>query len=87
VNATPVGMTPDVDAMPVPVEALRPGAVVFDTIYTPVETRLVREARQVGCRAVTGLEMFLTQAARQFTLWTASRAPRRVMRRILASVE
>jgi len=87
VNATPVGMTPDVDATPVPVEALRPGAVVFDTIYTPVETSLVREARQVGCRAITGLEMFLTQAARQFTLWTASRAPRRVMRRILASVE
>jgi 3-dehydroquinate dehydratase/shikimate dehydrogenase len=85
VNATSVGMTPEVDATPVPVEALRKGALVFDTIYTPLETRLVREAREVGCTAITGLEMFLAQAARQFTLWTGSRAPLAVMHKVAAA--
>ena len=83
VNATPVGMTPEVDATPVPAEALRPGTLVFDTIYTPIETRLLREARAAGCRTISGLEMFLAQAVRQFQVWTGTRAPVGVMRRVL----
>jgi 3-dehydroquinate dehydratase/shikimate dehydrogenase len=80
VNATPVGMTPNVDASPVPTDALQPGAVVFDTIYTPLETRLIREARARGCTAVTGLEMFVDQAAAQCALFTGQKAPVALMR-------
>jgi len=83
VNCTPVGMTPDVDASPVPAEALRKGALVFDTVYTPLETRLIREARHAGCRTLTGLDMFITQAVHQFGLWTGQKAPRGLMRRVV----
>jgi 3-dehydroquinate dehydratase/shikimate dehydrogenase len=69
VNCTRVGMQPDVDASPVPAERLRPGMVVFDSVYNPALTRLLREARECGCRTISGVEMFIGQAAEQFALW------------------
>ncbi len=70
INATPVGMFPAVDATPIEKNKLKPGMVVFDTIYNPLETRLLREAREQGCTVVGGLPMFARQAAEQFQLWT-----------------
>jgi shikimate dehydrogenase len=70
VNATPVGMTPDVDGIPVDPEALIPEALVFDTVYRPLETRLLREARARGCRTQDGLDMLVHQAIEQVRLWT-----------------
>ena len=81
VNTTPQGMHPDVDATPLPAELIRPGSVVFDTIYNPLETRLLREAKERGARTVDGLGMFVAQGARQVELWTGRVAPREVMRR------
>ncbi len=69
VNCTSVGMAPAVDASPISVDRLRGGLVVFDTIYNPPETRLLREAGARGCRVVGGVEMFVGQAAEQFQLW------------------
>ncbi len=82
VNATSVGMYPAVDETPLAVEGLEPGLAVFDTIYNPMETRLVREAAGVGCRVVGGLEMFIEQAARQFETWTGRAAPRETFARV-----
>jgi shikimate dehydrogenase len=79
VHATPVGMTPRVDATVIPRELIRPDQVVFDVVYTPLETRLLREARAAGARAVPGLGMFVHQAAIQFELWTGREAPVEVM--------
>lgn len=83
VNATSVGMHPNVDATPFPRGGLRPGAIVFDSVYNPIETRLLREARGAGCTVVNGLEMFVNQAVEQFELWTGRPAPREVMRSVV----
>jgi len=72
VNCTSTGMSPKTDESPVPAEFLREGTLVFDAVYTPVETRLLREARAAGAKTVSGLEMFIRQAALQFEIWTAA---------------
>jgi 3-dehydroquinate dehydratase/shikimate dehydrogenase len=80
VNATPVGMHPNVDETPYDKEHLRPYMVVFDTVYNPENTLLVKEARAAGCRTVTGVEMFVRQAAIQFRIWNGVEPPHQVMR-------
>jgi shikimate dehydrogenase len=80
VNCTPLGMAPDVDASPWPVTLALPRAVVYDMVYNPPETRLVRMARQAERRAVTGLGMLVEQGALAFELWTGKTAPRALMR-------
>ena len=80
VNATPVGMHPNVDETPFDKEHLRSYMVVFDTVYNPENTLLVKEARAIGCRIVTGVEMFVRQAAIQFKIWHGREAPHQVMR-------
>ena len=83
VNATPVGMHPNVDDTPFEKEHLRSYMVVFDTVYNPENTLLVKEAREIGCRIVTGVEMFVRQAAIQFRLWHGVEPPHQVMREAL----
>ncbi|MEQ8850009.1 shikimate dehydrogenase [Botrimarina sp.] len=83
VNATPIGMHPNVDETPYHKGHLRPSMVVFDTVYNPESTLLVKEAREHGCRVVTGVEMFVRQAALQFELFTGAEPPKDVMRETL----
>ncbi len=83
INTTSVGMHPNVDETPVPKEALRRGAVVMDAVYNPPETRLLREAREAGCRTISGVEWFIDQAAAQFELWTGMKAPHELMTDVL----
>lgn len=80
VNATPVGMTggPAPDDTPVPKDLLAKapaGAVVFDTVYTPIDTVLLRDARSLGFKTISGVEMFVQQAVLQFEAWTGHAAP------------
>ncbi len=79
VNCTPVGMHPKVEETPFERQYLRRGMVVFDTVYNPENTLLVKEARAKECRVVTGIDMFVRQAALQFKLFTGKDAPRDVM--------
>ncbi len=83
VNTTSLGMHPNVDQTPLDADALRPEMVVFDNVYNPIETRLLREAREIGCLAVSGVDMFVHQAVAQFEVWTQQRAPRELMRRVV----
>eukprot|EP00850_Spirogloea_muscicola_P012794 SM000084S23130 [mRNA] locus=s84:280069:283935:+ [translate_table: standard] len=71
-NTTSIGMHPNVDESPIAAEGLRGYRVVFDAVYTPMETMLLRDAKQMGCHPVSGLEMFVGQAAEQFELFTGS---------------
>jgi len=80
INATPVGSASAPDLSPVPAGLHRPGTVVFDMVYDPLETRLLREAQAAGCTIVDGLEMLIAQAAAQFETWTGTEAPVDVMR-------
>lgn len=80
VNATPVGMHPHVNETPFPKSHLQSYMIVFDTVYNPENTLLIKEARSVGCRTVTGVDMFVRQAAHQFRIWNGSDAPESVMR-------
>ncbi len=75
VNATPLGMKPWVDKSPVDADVLRAGMVVFDLVYNPTETRLIKEARAIGCTTIGGLDMLVGQAAAAFEIWTGERAP------------
>jgi len=83
IHCTPIGMHPKTEDTLVPKELLRPEHVVFDIVYTPRETRLLREARSVGCKTIPGLEMFVNQAVVQFELWTGRDAPVDVMRKVV----
>ncbi len=79
INATPVGMTPNVDSSPFPGELIRAEHTVFDIVYTPFETKLLKDAKAAGARAIPGIGMFVQQAAIQFELWTGHPAPLDVM--------
>lgn len=83
INCTPVGMHPNVDESPLHPSYLKPGLIVFDIIYTPETTLLVKEARSRGCLVVTGVDMFARQAAAQFRLFTGQEPPLDFMRTIL----
>jgi 3-dehydroquinate dehydratase/shikimate dehydrogenase len=83
VNCTPVGMHPNVDESPCHFSALKPGMIVFDTIYTPETTLLLREARARGCNTITGVDMFVRQAARQIELFTGLTPDLAIMRDII----
>ena len=78
VNCTPVGMHPHVDDTPIDAGDLT-GRYVYDLIYNPTETRLLREAARAGCQTIGGLEMLVAQAHEQFDWWTGVRPPAGVM--------
>ena len=77
VNGTSVGMKHTVmeDASPVPQERIVPGALVYDLIYNPEETALLRLAKEVGAKTLGGLPMLVYQGAEAFELWFGRRAP------------
>jgi shikimate dehydrogenase/3-dehydroquinate dehydratase type I len=79
INCTPVGMYPRVDDTPLAAEHLT-GRYVYDLVYNPSTTRLLREAAAAGCQTIGGLEMLVAQAHEQFQWWTGTRPPHGVMR-------
>jgi shikimate dehydrogenase len=81
VNATTVGMWPHVDGSVWPEGASVPAHLtVFDLVYNPLETRLLRQARQSGARGIDGLGMLVRQGTLAFEMWTGEKAPVEVMR-------
>lgn len=84
INCTPVGMHPNVDDTPVPPGTFqRTGMVAFDTVYHPENTMFLKLARERECKTVSGVEMFVRQAATQFKLYTGRDAPLDVMRDVV----
>lgn len=82
-NATLVGMHPRESEMPINASLLSSGQVVFDAIYDPYETRLLKEAIEQGAQVIHGTEMLLYQAMAQFKLYTGRSAPEAAMRKAL----
>ncbi len=79
VNATPLGMVGFEDKLPIPEEMID-GVVVFDTVYNPPATPLIKLAVERGCKVVYGIDMLVHQGARALEIWTGMRAPVEVMR-------
>ena len=84
VHTTPLGMSPEVDGCFF--EDRIPADLVFDMVYNPLETRLLRMAKAAGKKTISGLEMFLEQGAAQFELWTGQSAPRSAMKRVVLDI-
>jgi shikimate dehydrogenase len=81
INATSVGMSPDIDETSVPAKLLKAGLIVFDIVYNPIKTRLLREAEGAGAGTVIGgLDMLAWQGALAFEKWTGREAPLDLMR-------
>jgi len=80
INCTPVGMTdgPDPDGLSIPIpdmDQLAPETVFFDTVYNPIETPMLKAAKERGYRTIDGVQMFVKQAEAQFEIWTGTSAP------------
>ncbi len=81
INATSVGMHPDVDQSLVDSSWLRPDLCVMDIIYSPLETKLAKDAKSIGANVVSGIDMLVYQGAASFEIWTEHPAPVKVMKK------
>jgi 3-dehydroquinate dehydratase/shikimate dehydrogenase len=82
INSTPCGMAGSKQPLPILENELNAG-LVFDMVYNPLETPLLKLARERGIPVITGLEMFVQQGARQFEIWTGKPAPEAEMLRVV----
>jgi shikimate dehydrogenase len=73
INATSLGMYPRERQTPIPKKLLREGMIVMDIVYQPLQTKLLRQAKEKGCVTVDGLEMLIRQGMAQFEIWTGRR--------------
>lgn len=83
INCTPIGMHPNMDVSLIPPELFRTDQVVFDIVYTPLETKLITDAKSCGLKTISGVNMFINQAVLQFEQFTGVDAPVDVMRLIV----
>ena len=83
INCTPVGMHPNVDDTPMPPAGFRPGMIVMDTVYHPENTMFLKLARERECRTVSGVDMFIRQAAIQSQLYTGQEPPVELMKDVV----
>lgn len=84
VNGTSLGMIPEVDRTPLAVtDAIHPRLVLYDTVFNPLDTLLMRQFRSAGARAFGGLDMLVYQGARSFAVWTGIEPPVDVMKRAI----
>jgi len=85
INCTSIGMHPNVDTTPVPKEYLKKGMVVFDTVYNPAKTLLLKQVRQKRFKTIDGISMFVNQALAQFKLFTSQTANPELMRKTICN--
>ncbi|MHC4551919.1 MAG: shikimate dehydrogenase [Planctomycetota bacterium] len=83
VNCTSLGMHPNVDTTPLSKELINGDMTVFDTVYNPLETRLLKEAKEVGAAVVDGAEMFIRQAMAQYRIYIGEEPDEELMRAIV----
>jgi 3-dehydroquinate dehydratase/shikimate dehydrogenase len=82
INATPCGMAGNKQSLPIEANELN-ASLVFDMVYNPMDTPLLKLAKHRGIPTVSGVEMFVQQGARQFEIWTGKPAPEAEMMRVV----
>ncbi|MFA5293135.1 MAG: shikimate dehydrogenase [Phycisphaerae bacterium] len=83
INCTSIGMSPKIDESPMPKKHIKSSMIVFDTVYNPLKTKLLQQAKEAGAKIVNGSEMFIGQAAEQFKLFTHKDCPMDVLRKVV----
>jgi len=83
INCTSLGMHPNVESTPVPKESLKRGMAVFDTVYNPAQTLLLKEAKKKRMKTIDGISMFVNQAMAQFKLFTQTDGNPELMRKVV----
>jgi len=86
INTTSVGMHPDTDRTLVTADMMHTGQVIFDIVYSPLETRLLREAKKAGAITIDGIKMLVLQGAESFRIWTGIEPPVGVMEQAVRDV-
>ena len=82
-NATPMGMGPLKEKLPCTRKLIEKAHLVYESIYNPVETEFLKEARRNNCRCITGIDMLLEQGYKAFELFTDKKAPEKEMRKAI----
>jgi 3-dehydroquinate dehydratase/shikimate dehydrogenase len=85
INCTSIGMHPNVDATPVPKESLKKAMAVFDTVYNPAQTLLLKDAKKKRAKTIDGISMFVNQAMAQFRLFTGKAGDPDLMRKTICT--
>jgi shikimate dehydrogenase len=83
INATPLGMKPVYDISPIPAEYLHKDLMVYDLVYNPMETKLLRDAKQKGARVLSGVKMLVYQGALAYEMWTGLKPPVNLMLKVV----
>jgi len=83
INTTSIGMHPKIEYSPVPKQALKKEHVVFDAVYNPIETRLIKDAKEIGCKTISGVGMLVHQGAESSRIWLGIDPPIETMRKVL----
>jgi shikimate dehydrogenase len=83
INATSLGMKPNMERSPVPSEYLHDGLLVYDLVYNPMETKLLREAKMRGARVLSGVKMLVYQGALSYEMWTGYKPPVKLMLKVV----
>lgn len=83
VNCTPVGMSPNVDRIPISEDLLREDLTVYDVVYNPMKTKLLQSAERKGARVASGIKMFVYQGAISFKTWTGIDPPTDIMEAVV----
>ncbi|MCF2142023.1 MAG: shikimate dehydrogenase [Candidatus Lokiarchaeota archaeon] len=83
INTTPVGMYPKKDQSLILKQWLKPHNAVFDVIYTPIKSKLLKDAEEIGCRILNGIEMLINQGALAFEWWTNQKADKELMKKMI----
>lgn len=81
INATPIGMYPNINSKPIKLESID-GKIIYDLIYNPLETELLKEANLKGAIVINGLEMLIEQAVEQIKIWTGRFPPKNMIREV-----
>ncbi len=81
INTTPIGMHPNFNALPIPSKLIKKNKVVFDIVFNPYKTKLLKEAEKKDCVIISGIEMLIYGALFQFKLWTGRNVPKQLIRK------
>jgi len=80
VNTTSIGMHPNENTSPIPKEFLKPNHIIFDAVYNPLKTKLIKDAEFIGCKTISGVNMLVHQGAQSLRIWLGIEPPIQAMK-------